>query len=87
MSEVSVVSLLAYMQLAGLAFEMSRNGEQLKPESQMGLSPGPTQEGGGDYVFQDLAFVPGVVAHAFNPSTQEAGAGTFLSSRPAWSTK
>jgi hypothetical protein len=29
---------------------------------------------------------PGVVAHAFNPST-EAEAGRFLSSRPAWSTK
>jgi hypothetical protein len=30
---------------------------------------------------------PGVVAHAFNPSTQEAEAVGFLSSRPAWSTK
>jgi hypothetical protein len=30
---------------------------------------------------------PGVVAHAFNPSIQEAEAGGFLSSRPAWSTK
>jgi hypothetical protein len=30
---------------------------------------------------------PGVVAHAFNPSTWEAEAGEFLSSRPAWSTK
>jgi hypothetical protein len=29
----------------------------------------------------------GVVAHTFNPSTWEAEAGEFLSSRPAWSTK
>jgi hypothetical protein len=29
----------------------------------------------------------GVVAHTFNPSTREAEAGGFLSSRPAWSTK
>jgi hypothetical protein len=28
-----------------------------------------------------------VVAHAFNPSTWEAEAGGFLSSRTAWSTK
>ena len=28
-----------------------------------------------------------VVAHAFNPSTREALAGGFLSSRPAWSTE
>jgi hypothetical protein len=28
-----------------------------------------------------------VVSHAFNPSTWEAGAGGFLSSRPAWSTE
>ena len=28
-----------------------------------------------------------VVAHAFNPSTQEAEAGGSLSSRPAWSTE
>ena len=28
-----------------------------------------------------------VVAHGFNPSTREAKAGGFLSSRPTWSTK
>jgi hypothetical protein len=28
-----------------------------------------------------------MVAHAFNPSTWEAEAGGFLSSRPSWSTK
>ena len=28
-----------------------------------------------------------VVAHASNPSTWEAEAGRFLSSRPAWSTE
>ena len=27
------------------------------------------------------------MAHAFNPSTWEAEAGGFLSSRPAWSTE
>jgi hypothetical protein len=29
----------------------------------------------------------GVVAHSFNPSAEEAEAGRFLSSRPAWCTK
>jgi hypothetical protein len=31
--------------------------------------------------------LPGVGAHAFNPSTWEAEVGGFLSSRPAWSTE
>jgi hypothetical protein len=30
-----------------------------------------------------LLLQPGMVAHAFNPSTREAEAGGFLSSRPA----
>jgi hypothetical protein len=34
-----------------------------------------------------LFLKPGMVVHAFNPSTQEAEAGGFLSSRPSWSTK
>jgi hypothetical protein len=41
--------------------------------------------------YQDIhiktVILPGVVAHAFNPSTREAEAGGFLSLRPAWSTK
>jgi hypothetical protein len=39
-----------------------------------------------NYILKELN-KPGVVAHAFNPSTWEAEAGRFLSSRPAWSTK
>jgi hypothetical protein len=40
------------------------------------------------YIFVPInSSVPGVVAHAFNPSTQEAEAGGFLSLKPAWSTK
>jgi hypothetical protein len=34
---------------------------------------------------QEIKMGPGVVAHTFNPSTREAEAGGFLSSRPAWS--
>jgi hypothetical protein len=34
-----------------------------------------------------LQIAPGVVAHAFNPSTWEAEADGFLSLRLAWSTK
>jgi major histocompatibility complex class I len=36
---------------------------------------------------KNINLKPRVVVHAFNPSTQEAEAGGFLSLRPAWSTK
>jgi hypothetical protein len=36
---------------------------------------------------QKEGYCRAVVAHAFNPSTWEAEAGGFLSSRPAWSTE
>jgi hypothetical protein len=35
--------------------------------------------------FKKQLFCQAVVVHAFNPSTREAEAGGFLSSRPAWS--
>jgi hypothetical protein len=38
-------------------------------------------------VFYSHSWVPGMMAHAFNPSTWEAEAGGSLSSRPAWSSE
>jgi hypothetical protein len=38
-------------------------------------------------LFIKLRIEPGMLAHTFNPSTQEAEAGKFPSSRPTWSTK
>jgi hypothetical protein len=46
-----------------------------------------TRVGGGEKNDQTMMTQPGMVAHAFNPSTWEAEAGGFLSLRPAWSTK
>jgi hypothetical protein len=37
--------------------------------------------------FENTFLRQAVVVNAFNPSTQEAEAGGFLSSRPAWSTE
>jgi hypothetical protein len=37
--------------------------------------------------FKTTGLSQAVVVHAFNPSTWEAEAGRFLSSRPAWSTE
>ena len=38
-------------------------------------------------IFKMFSIGRAMVAHAFNPSTWEAEAGRFLSSRPAWSTE
>jgi hypothetical protein len=40
-----------------------------------------------EHVAQRMYSEPGVVAHTFNPSTWEAEAGGFLSSRPLWATE
>jgi hypothetical protein len=39
------------------------------------------------FLFKKDLFSQAVVAHAFDPSTWEAEAGRFLSSRSAWSTE
>jgi hypothetical protein len=46
-----------------------------------------SQNAEGRALIQNSESMPGVVAHAFNPSTWEAEAGGFLSSRPVWPTK
>jgi hypothetical protein len=45
------------------------------------------REGSRDKMIEKSKYWPGMVVHAFNPSTWEAEAGGFLSSRPAWSTE
>jgi hypothetical protein len=40
-----------------------------------------------NYRHKEGSYKLGVMAHAFNPSTREAEAGGFLSSRPALSTE
>jgi hypothetical protein len=41
----------------------------------------------GKQVFYKNTWCRALVAHDFSPSTQEAEAGGFLTSRPAWSTE
>jgi major histocompatibility complex class I len=41
----------------------------------------------GEKLFLKTDLWPGVVAHAFDPSTREAEAGGFLSLKPTWSTE
>jgi hypothetical protein len=52
---------------------------------------GPTHDGRRELISAKLSYdlhtCHAMVAHAFNPSTWEAEAGGFLSSRPAWSTE
>jgi hypothetical protein len=68
---------------------------RIKREPVRKVLAGPYSEvrtGTSDLLWRRLEFGlnfrgPGVVVQAFNPSTWEAEAGGFLSSRPAWSTK
>jgi hypothetical protein len=52
-----------------------------------GVHGGPFRFEPGSWVLLRVILSRAVVAHAFNPSTWEAEAGRFLSSRPALSTK
>jgi hypothetical protein len=53
----------------------------------MEISVKNSQKAKNKYTIRSRYMSCAVVAHAFNPSTREAEAGRFLSSRPAWSTK
>jgi hypothetical protein len=57
-------------------------GNQFGPKYQTNIPAGQVES-----KVKELRCMPGVVVHAFNPSTREAEAGGFLNSRPAWSTK
>jgi hypothetical protein len=72
--------------LDGRPGEAHRGGQNRGPEA---VSPLALQEARApSSIFHKTVQVqPGMVVHAFNPSTREAEAGRFLSSRPAWSTK
>jgi hypothetical protein len=51
------------------------------------MSPRPAWVTSQFSIFNNVMRNWAVVAHAFNPSTWEAEAGGFLSSRPVWSTE
>jgi hypothetical protein len=52
-----------------------------------GLPEDDREEATSGSEWQEMYHKPNMVAHTFNPSTREAEAGGFLSSRPASSTK
>jgi hypothetical protein len=64
---------------------LRRVGE--KQGGKEGRREGEGREGDLAVSFKKKIYSWAVVAHAFNPSTWEAKAGRFLSSRPAWSTE
>jgi hypothetical protein len=76
-------------QLRALALLLSLVGDPCYPSTSVAETQSQAQGQPGLHSkiwSQKLAEEPGVVAHAFNPSTWEAEAGEFLSLRPAWST-
>ena len=81
----SVVKSIDYSS-KGLEFD----SQQPHGSSQLSATPVPgnlTPSHTNAHTIKINDFCWAVVAHAFNPSTWEAEAGEFLSSRSAWSTE
>jgi hypothetical protein len=82
-SQAGVASGWGQGMLWYLGYKMRKRAKQHGGDPRQRSCLAPRVPGG----VEKEGVMPGVVAHAFNPSTREAETGRFLSSRPAWSTK